>query len=108
MTQTYGPGMDLMDADYDAPEAPRKGVSAEQQAIVLACDLTDTEKAKVLDTLSDVATGDFYWPLANLADEMGNLYGLAQGSDGLWHDAMVPTDPEDPELGYQFDPDSVK
>lgn len=99
--------MSEYDADYDAPEVARKGVSAEQQAIVVACDLTDAEKAKALDTLSDAATGDRFWPLVDLADDMQH-YGLAQGSDGLWRDAMVLVDPEHPENGYEFDPSSVR
>lgn len=108
MTQNTALGMADYDADYDAPEVPRKGVSAEQQAVIVGLDDLDAaEKAKALDTLSDVATGDYYWPLADL-DEAMQHYGLAKGSDGLWHDAMVLIDPEHPENGYEFDPSSVR
>lgn len=98
------------DADY-SPEDPREGVSVEQQAIIVGLeDLTDREKAEALDKLSALATGDHYWPrLQELIDtEFAELYGLAKGSDGLWHDAMVLIDPERPENGTEFDPSSVR
>lgn len=91
------------DADYESFLAPREGVSPEQQAVVLMLDLSEIEKAKLMNLLADLAQG----VRIDVDDEMADLYGLAQGSDGLWRDAMVLIDPARPELGYQFDPASV-
>lgn len=91
------------DPDFPSPTEPREGVSPEQQALIVALDLSEIEKAKALNLLSDLAQG----VRIDVDEDMANLYGLTQGSDGLWRDAMVLIDPARPELGYQFDPSVV-
>ena len=85
---------------------PFKHVAQEQQDLILGLDhLTDGEKASVLSTLDDIASGDYWWPRTEeqLHDSMADVYGLVKGSDGLWRDALVP----DGQGGWVLDPASV-
>jgi hypothetical protein len=98
MTQMDSPSLDDL--------LPFRHVAEEQRALILGLDhLSDSEKASVLSTLDDIASGDFFWPRTEeqLHDSMADVYGLVRGSDGLWRDALVP----DGKGGWVLDPSVV-